>query len=133
MWTFLDDLHMGTAQVLPQRKFPSIGELQNTVMHGILNQSHTLIFNVAKQEGTSDCGLHAIMMMTSIADDPVNVIYNQQELRIHLQLRFESKIIEKFPTPREQAILSYFGCAESCQIVLIVLTFYVVSWIFCMF
>ena len=43
------------------------------------------VVNVAKQEGALDCGLYAIVLMTSIAnnDDPVNVIYNEQELRIH--------------------------------------------------
>ena len=37
-------------------------------------------------------------MMTSIAnnDDPINLVYNQQELRIHVQQCFENGVTEKF-------------------------------------
>ena len=64
------------------------------------------VVNVAKQEGASDCGLYAITMMTSIAnnDNPVNVIYNKQELRIHLQQCFENGITEKFPISKERRL-----------------------------
>lgn len=47
------------------------------------------------QKGSSDCGLYAITMMTSITnnDDTINLVYNQQELRIHLRQCFENGVI----------------------------------------
>ena len=38
-------------------------------------------------------------MMTSIAnnDDPINLVYNKQELRIHLQQCFENGVIGEIP------------------------------------
>ena len=75
---------------------------QTVVARYIKSKLHSIkikVVNVATQKGGLDCGLYAIAMMTSIAnnDDPVNLVYNQQELRIHLYQCFENEIIEKFP------------------------------------
>ena len=49
------------------------------------------LINVALQKGSTDCGLYAIAMLTSIAhkEDPAYVIYDQQELRTHLKECFD--------------------------------------------
>ena len=75
---------------------------QTVIVQYLKSKLHSIkikVVNVATQKGSSDCGLYAIAKMTSIAnnDDPVNLVYNQQELRIHLQQCFENGVIEKFP------------------------------------
>ena len=43
------------------------------------------------EKGSSDCGIHIIAIMTTLAydDDPVTQRYSQQELRVHLKQCFE--------------------------------------------
>ena len=60
------------------------------------------VANVATQKGNLDCGLNAIVVMTSVAhNNPVNVVYNQQEIRIHLRQCFKKEDMQKFPIPRQ--------------------------------
>ena len=54
---------------------------------------------VQKQNGSKDCGVFAIAMMTSIAygEDPQNVTYDQDNLRVHLLDCFTRKNMVLFP------------------------------------
>ena len=60
-------------------------------------------------------------MMTSLAnnDDPVNVVYNQQEMRIHLCQCFENGVMEKFPISKvrwmKKRILKELTCLIYCK------------------
>jgi len=49
------------------------------------------VINVAMQKGSTDSGVYAIAMMTSIAfkEDPAYIVYNQQDLRFYLKDCFE--------------------------------------------
>ena len=62
------------------------------------------VVNVAVQKGSTDCGLYAIAMMTSIAykEDPTHVVYNQQDLRLHLKQCFDKGILTKFPVSQKR-------------------------------
>ena len=56
--------------------------------------------NVVKQTGGADCGLYAIAFCTSIVhkQNPCSVVYSQQEMRIHLKICLEQKMLSQFPT-----------------------------------
>ena len=56
--------------------------------------------NVCKQTGAVDCGLYAIAFCTSIVhkQNPCSVVYSQQEMRIHLKMCLEQKMLSQFPT-----------------------------------
>ena len=53
------------------------------------------VANVATQKGRTDCGLYVIAMMTSLAynENSVHLMYNQQDMRIHLEQCFEKGMI----------------------------------------
>jgi len=55
------------------------------------------LINVALQKGSTDCGLYAIAMMTSIAfeQDPEYIVYDHKGLRLHLKECFNKGIIEE--------------------------------------
>jgi len=74
-------------------------------------RSHTKVIkikviNVPTQTGSTNCGLHAIAMMTSIAhaDDPAMLVYNQQEIRIHLMQCFEKGVMENFSVSKKRRL-----------------------------
>ena len=48
-------------------------------------RSQSFKIKVATQKGSTDCGLYAIVMMTSLAynENPVTIIYNQQDMRVY--------------------------------------------------
>ena len=76
--------------------------IQTVIARYLKSQSHAFkikVANVATQKGSTDCSLYAIAMMTSIThnDNPVNLIYNQQDMRIHLYQCFKKGMLEKFP------------------------------------
>jgi len=52
-----------------------------------------------KQKGSTDCGLFAIAVMTSLAhkEDPSTIKYDQDKVRQHLLDFFPSKPIMPFP------------------------------------
>ena len=87
---------------------PSV-ETQTVIAKYIRSQSKSVkikVINVATQKGNTDCGLYAVAMMTSIAykEDPVNVVYSQADLRIHLQQCFEKGFLEKFPISKKRRL-----------------------------
>ena len=72
---------------------------QTVIARYLRSQSQSFKIKVATQKGSTDCGLYAIAMMTSLAynENPVTIIYNQQDMRVHLEQCFENGILEKFP------------------------------------
>ena len=84
-------------------------ELQITIAKYLRSHARSIkikVVNVPVQTGSTDCGLYAIAMMTSIAhsDDPATLVYNQQELRIHLMQCFEKDLMEKFPVSKKRRV-----------------------------
>ena len=65
----------------------------------IKNCSKINIMPVQKQNGSKDCGVFAIAMMTSIAygEDPQNVTHDQDNLRVHLLDCLTKKNMVLFP------------------------------------
>ena len=64
--------------------------------------------NVCKQTGAADCGLYAIAFCTSIVhkQNPCSVVYSQQEMRIHLKMCLEQKILSQFPTLKTRRLIT---------------------------
>jgi len=84
-------------------------EVQMTIAKYLRSQTKSIkikVVNVSIQSGSTDCGLYAIAMMTSIAhsEDPAKLVYNQQELRIHLMQCFEKEFMEKFPVSKKRKL-----------------------------
>ena len=54
---------------------------------------------VQKQEGTKDCGLFAVAIMTSLAHDenPSRITYDQSKFRSHLTECFVAQQLTTFP------------------------------------
>ena len=52
-----------------------------------------------RQDGSADCGLFAIAVMTSLAhkEDPSTVTYDQSKMRHHLLECFSTKLVTHFP------------------------------------
>ena len=87
---------------------PSV-ETQTIIAKYLRSQSTSIkinVINVATQKGNTDCGLYAVAMMTSIAykEDPVNVVYSQADLRIHLKQCFEKGYLETFPVSKKRRL-----------------------------
>ena len=68
-------------------------------MFSVKTCSKINIVPVQKQNGSKDCGVFAIAIMTSIAysEDPRNVTYKQNSLRAHLLECFTKKSMHLFP------------------------------------
>lgn len=64
--------------------------------------------NVCKQTGAADCGLYAIAFCTSIVhkQNPCSVVYSQREMRIHLKMCLEQKILSQFPTLKTRRLIT---------------------------
>ena len=62
------------------------------------------IMNVAKQTGTTDCGLYAIAIITCLAlgMDPVSVVFKPEELRPHFVKVLETGTITAFPVVKHR-------------------------------
>lgn len=76
------------------------------------------LINVAMQKGSTDCGLYAIAMMTSIAfkQDPECIVYDHNGLRLHLKECFDKGIIEPFPISKKRRIKNRIVMEEVCLI-----------------
>lgn len=68
------------------------------------------IMNIAKQCGSADCALY------SMGGDPTQVVYNQLDMRPHLVMCFESKILSAFPTLKHRKPASKVIRIEKCKI-----------------
>ena len=73
------------------------------------------VINVALQQGSADCGLYAITMMTSITnnEDTANVVYDQTALRIHL-MECEKGFVSTFPILRKRRVNCWIAMEEKC-------------------
>ena len=62
--------------------------------------------NVSKQVGAVDCALFAMATVTSLAlgDDPVVVVYDQQQLRSHFLDSLVTGHIKAFPVLKSRSI-----------------------------
>ena len=83
------------------QNFPSL-EMQIIICRYIKSKASSVIIklaNLATQKGSSDCGLYAIAIMTTLAfgNDPTKIVYHQDEMRPHLKHCFESRTITEFP------------------------------------
>ena len=71
------------------------------------NESITIrMINVAKQIGTTECGLYAIAYCISLANgqDPCKVVYDQREMREHMISCFENKKLTSFPISKKRRL-----------------------------
>ena len=68
-------------------------------MFGLKQMKCINMVNVQKQEGSRDCGLFAIAMMTSLAydEDPSAITYDQSKMRSHLIECFVAQEFTTFP------------------------------------
>ena len=62
--------------------------------------------NIIKQAGATDCALFAMAVLTSLAfgDDPLKVVYDQQQLRSHLLCSLEKQDVSLFPVLRKRRV-----------------------------
>ena len=70
------------------------------------------------QKGSTDCGLYAIAMMTSIAykEDSIHVVYNRQDLQLHLKQCFDKSILTKFPVSQKRQFNKQISKEITCLI-----------------
>ena len=68
-------------------------------MFGLKQMKCINMVKVQKQQGTKDCGLFAIAMMTSLAhdEDPSDITYDQSKFRSHLIKCFVAQQLTTFP------------------------------------
>ena len=76
------------------------------------------IMNVSKQAGTMDCALFAMATVTSLAlgDDPVTVVYDQQQLRSHFLESLVTRNIKAFPLLKSKRVASRYKKSEKFQV-----------------
>ena len=117
-WILISTIGCGSGEVEVYNLLQQAPSLSTqTIIARYLKSSSTTItvkvINVALQKGSTDCGLYAIAMMTSLAykEDPANVIYDQQELRSHLKECLDEGFISKFPISKKRRLKkpNYYG------------------------
>ena len=76
------------------------------------------MMNVAKQSGMLDCGLYAAAIITSLAmgNDPLDVVFNQRELRQHFSDILVSGVPTLFPVLKRRRITNRILRIESCNL-----------------
>jgi len=64
------------------------------------------VLNVAKQKGASDCGLFAIAFATALLhkQDPVNVVFSQEQMQSHLHACLENHRMDPFPVTCQRTV-----------------------------
>lgn len=93
---------------------PEAVDLICRLLHSDENQITIHIMNTAKQVGVVDCGVYALAMITSraLGDDPVSVIYDQQQLRSHLIDLLKAQKVAAFPIAKKRRVASRFKKVE---------------------
>jgi hypothetical protein len=93
--------------------YSRLPETAEDIISFLLSQNSFLKVNVncvtlPKQTGTTDCGLYAIAIATSIAHniDPNTQVFQQNEMRHHLINCIENKRMEVFPVKRTRHLLN---------------------------
>jgi len=76
------------------------------------------LINVALQKGSTDCGLYAIAMMTSIAfkQDPEGIVYDHNGLRLHLKECFDQGIMQPFPISKKRRLKNRIVMEKVCLV-----------------
>ena len=66
------------------------------------------VMNISKQSGTTDCGLYAAAIMSSLAlgKDPCGIVYKKEDLRAHFQVIIEKEQITEFPSSQRRKVKS---------------------------
>ena len=105
------------------QNFPSL-ETQTIICRYMKSKASSVtikLANLAAQKGSSDCGLYAIAILTTLAfgNDPTKIVYHQDEMRPHLKQCFESGTITEFPILQRRSrirerIVSVIDCPVYC-------------------
>ena len=76
------------------------------LVHCKSNSLMTNLMNIARQTGSTDCGLYATAIATCLAlgRDPLTVIFNQQELRDHFLKVLKTGVVEPFPVLKRRRV-----------------------------
>jgi len=66
------------------------------------------VMNISKQSGSTDCGLYAVAIMSSLAldKDPCGIVFKKEDLRAHLQIILEEEHIREFPSTQRCKVKS---------------------------
>lgn len=90
--------------------YNTVNEDTQTVIAALLNSEHShiniLMMNMAKQCGSTECGLYAIATLVCLAfgEDPTTVVFDQAMMRSHLGECFMKKHLELFPIIKKRRI-----------------------------
>ena len=90
--------------------YNTVNEDTQTVIAALLNSEHSHIniymMNMAKQHGSTECGLYAIATLVCLAfgEDPTTVVFGQAMLRSHLGECFMKRHLELFPIIKKRRI-----------------------------
>jgi len=122
-WVIISTRGCGSGEVelydsLQQRPSLTTQKVIARYLRSPLQSIKIKLINVALQKGSADCGLYAIAMMTSIAnnEEPANVVYDQTALRIHLKESFEKGFLGTFPVLRKRRVNNRIMMEVSCSI-----------------
>ena len=76
------------------------------------------VMNVPQQAGAVDCALYAMAAVTCLAlgNDPVVVVYDQQQLRAHLLNVLETGSLTEFPVLKRRRVASRIKKSEKFQL-----------------
>ena len=102
--------------------YPSINNSTQTIIGRLLFTKSTdfkiNMMNVAKQKGSTDCGLYAIAILTYLAfdNDPTTVIFNQAALRPHLTHCLEKICIDCFPVKQTRRRSNTVSAQLNCKV-----------------
>ena len=66
------------------------------------------VMNISKQSRTTDCGLYAVAIMSSLAlgKDPCSIVFKKEDLQAHLQIIIEKEQITEFPSTQRRKVKS---------------------------
>ena len=85
--------------------YPSINDNTKTVIARLLFTNIKInMIDVAKQKGSTECGLYAVAILTHLAfeNDPTSVTFDQAALRPHLIQCLENGLINCFPVQQNR-------------------------------
>ena len=101
---------------------PSVDDNTETIIASLLFTRSANIkinmMNVARQKGSTDCGLYAVAILTCLAFgiDPTKLIFDQAALRPHLIQCLEKGVIDCFPVKQTRRTSSNVSTQLNCQI-----------------
>jgi len=102
--------------------YPSTNDDTKTIIaRSVFTRSTNIkinMMNVAKQKGSTDCGLYAIATLTCLAfgNDPTEVIFDQVALRPHLIQCLEKGFIDCFPVKQTRRCSNKVSAQLNCKV-----------------